>query len=73
MQLLRGRTRTEAVNRWTAKEACFYSAAVVRGSIEVATRQLMAYARAAEGTAPRNRRVNMAAVVCVSDPGIKDL
>ena len=35
MQLLRGRTRTEAVNRWTAKEACFYSAAVVRGSIEV--------------------------------------
>lgn len=34
---------------------------------------LMACARAVEGTAPRNRRVKMAAVVCVSDPGIMDL
>jgi hypothetical protein len=30
----------------------------------------MACARAAEGTAPRNHRVKMAAAVCVSDPGI---
>lgn len=34
---------------------------------------MMACARAVEGTAPRNRRVKMAAVVCVSDPGIMDL
>jgi hypothetical protein len=34
---------------------------------------LMACARAVEGTAPRNRRVKLAAVVCVSDPGIMDL
>jgi len=39
LQPLRRRTRTGAVNRWIAKEACFYSAAVVRGAIEVRARR----------------------------------